>query len=275
MAQRNKPWPAGTPCWVDLAVTDLGRTQEFYRSVLGWEYGPPRPEHGGYCTALVEGGPVAGLSPAVPDLQDVPHVWQVYLAAREARSCGERAVAAGATQLMEPTEVGPLGTMGLYTDPTGASFGTWEAGEHLGFTVTDVPGAVTWCDLVTPDVATARDFYAQLFGYNYEDAGRDGPPYAVFTVPGGDAPGGGIGGTDPGAGHAVAVWSVCFRSDDVGTAVQRAREAGGSVLEEPFDVEYGRLAVVGGPDRESFAIMTPADPAQRSGRSRPAVRGGS
>jgi predicted enzyme related to lactoylglutathione lyase len=122
---------------------------------------------------------------------------------------------------------------------------------------------------------TARDFYAQLFGYNYEDAGRDGPPYAVFTVPGGDAPGGGIGGTDPGAGNAVAVWSVCFRSDDVGTAVQCARDAGGSVLEEPFDFQYGRLAVVGGPDRESFAIMTPADPAQRSGRSRPAVRGGS
>ncbi|MHC5559327.1 VOC family protein [Kocuria sp. U4B] len=123
MAQRNEPWPAGTPCWVDLAVTDLGRTQEFYRSVLGWEYSPPRPEHGGYCTALVEGGPVAGLSPAVPHLQDVPHVWQVYLAAREARSCGERAVAAGATQLMEPTEVGPSARWASTPTPPGRPSG--------------------------------------------------------------------------------------------------------------------------------------------------------
>jgi hypothetical protein len=31
-------------------------------------------------------------------------------------------------------------------------------------------------------------------------------------------------------------------------------------MEDPFDFAYGRLAVVAGPDRESFAIMTPGEP---------------
>lgn len=258
MTQRNEAWPAGTPCWADLTASDPGRTEEFYRSVLGWEYGEPRPEHGGYRNALVGGRPVAGISPAAPDLTGVPHVWQVYLASDRIHLCAERVLAAGGTELMEPVEVGKLGWMGVWQDPTGASFGMWQAGEHIGFAAVDVPGSVAWCDLMTPDHHTARDFYAQVFGYHYEDIGEDGVSYATFTVPRGDRPAGGIGGTDPAAENAPAVWSVCFQADDVDAAVRRVRDAGGSVAEDPIDFEYGRLAVVAGPDREAFAIMTPA-----------------
>ena len=192
MTQRNDAWPAGTPCWADLTASDPVRTQDFYRAVLGWEYDEPRPEHGGYRNALVGGRPVAGLSPAAPDLTGVPHVWQVYLASDRIDLCAERVLAAGGTQLMEPVEVGGAGRMGVWQDPTGASFGMWQAGEHIGFAVLDVPGSVAWCDLMTPDHHTARDFYAHVFGYHYEDIGEDGVAYATFTVPHGDRPAGGI-----------------------------------------------------------------------------------
>ncbi|MEX5296036.1 VOC family protein [Kocuria sp. CPCC 205268] len=259
MTQRTEAWPAGTPCWADLTASDLGRTQEFYRSVLGWDYTSPDPEHGGYCTALVGGAPVAGLSPAAPDLTGVPHVWQVYLATARIELGAERIRAAGGTQLTAPEEMGRSGRRGLWQDPTGASFGLWQAGEHIGFTAVDVPGSVVWCDLTTPDHHAARDFYAQVFGYHYEDVAGEGVPYATFTVPHGQRPAGGIGGTDPAAENAPAVWSVCFQVEDVDDAVQRVRDSGGSVAEEPLDSGYGRLAVVAGPDRESFAIMAPAD----------------
>lgn len=262
MTQRSEPWPAGTPCWADLVASDPGRTQEFYRQVLGWQYDEPRPEHGGYCTALLDGAPVAGLSPAVPGPAGTPPVWRVHLATDRIELGAQRVLDAGGTQLVAPTDLGRLGVTGAWQDPTGAVFGMWQSGEHTGFGVVDVPGAVAWCDLTTPDPRAARDFYAQVFGYSYEDMGGEGIPYTVFTVPQGAGPAGGIGGTDPSARDSPAVWSVCFRVDGVDAVVQRVRDAGGSVVEDPFDSSYGRVAVVAGPDRESFAIMTPGEPAQ-------------
>ncbi|GGG58514.1 hypothetical protein GCM10011374_21680 [Kocuria dechangensis] len=261
MAERNEPWPAGTPCWADLMVTDLGRTQAFYREVLGWSFTEPLPDFGGYCNALVDGQPVAGLSPTPEDMTGHPNVWSVYLATDDIEADADNAIAAGAKLLLPPVKVGPFGSMGMWADPTGAIFGMWQAGEHTGFRVVDEPGAVTWCDLTTPDRETARRFYAEVFGYTYQDigegGGEGGVPYALFTVPGGDRPGGGIGGTDPGEENAVAVWSVCFQIVDVDDAVRRVLDAGGSVMEHPFDFQYGRLALVAGPDREAFALMTP------------------
>lgn len=261
MTERKDPWPAGTPCWVDLTASDPGRTREFYHRVLGWEYSDPDPEQGGSSRALVDGRPVAGLFPSVPDLQGVPHLWQVHLASDRIDASAQRVLAAGGRQLVAPVPVGPSGTTGMFADPTGATFGLWQAGEHLGFAVVGEPGAVAWCDLMTPDHDAARDFYAEVFGYSYEDIGRDGTSYALFTVPGGDRPAGGIGGTDSSAGNAPAVWSVCFEVADVDAAVQRVREIGGSVMEDPVEFEHGRLAVVAGPDRESFALLTPTGPA--------------
>jgi predicted enzyme related to lactoylglutathione lyase len=35
MSTRNEPWPAGTPCWVDLSVRDREAAQQFYSALLG------------------------------------------------------------------------------------------------------------------------------------------------------------------------------------------------------------------------------------------------
>lgn len=256
MTVRHAPWPAGTPCWAELAVQDPARSQEFYRAVLGWEHTAPDPE--GRVLALVDGAPVAGLAPgAAPD--GAP-VWQVHLACDRIEACAERVLAAGGEQLRVPAPRGSAGTAGLWRDPTGAVFGLWQAGELIGFTAVDVPGAPVWCDLTTPDPDGARDFYAQVFGYAYTDRATTGASYAAFTVPGGQQWGGGIGGTDPAAGDAPAVWSVCFAVEDADAAAARARGAGGAVMEEPMAFEYGRLAVLAGPDRESFAVMSPTAP---------------
>lgn len=260
MTHRQEPWPAGTPCWADLMASDPDRTRKFYRAVLGWEFGEPDPRFDDYCDALVDGAPVAGLARSGPDLEGVPRVWRVFLASRDVAASAQRVVEAGGTQLMEPLQVGRLGTMGLCADPTGAAFGLWQADEHIGFTVVDAPGAMAWCDLMTPDHDAARDFYAEVFGYNYEDVGAEGVSYARFTVPDADRPAGGIGGTDPSAENAPAVWSVCFQVGDVDDVVRRVREAGGSVMEDPIEFPYGRLAVVAGPDRESFAVLAPGEP---------------
>ena len=52
---------------------------------------------------------------------------------------------------------------------TGGVFALWEPRNHIGAGLVNVPGALTWNELGTTDVEAAKQFYADLFGWTYED----------------------------------------------------------------------------------------------------------
>lgn len=262
MTTRHNPWPAGTPCWVDIMVGDLKRSQRFYAEVLGWSFDDGDPAFGGYTNARVEGLVVAGMSPTMPGMQDAPHVWTVYLATNDVTATDHAALEAGAGVLAPPMTIGTMGSMAVWTDPSGAAFGAWQAGEHTGYQLANQPGAVTWCDVTTSDVHGARDFYARVFGYQYQDIGPQPGDYAMFTVPGEDLPAGGIGVTPADHPDSVPGWAVCFEVADADAAQARIVAAGGGVVRPAHDFDYGRLVAAHGPDREPFALMT-SDPGQQ------------
>lgn len=247
-------WAPGTPCWVDISVPDLARSQAFYRAVLGWEFTEGAEEFGGYSTALVNGRGAAGMSPPMPGAEAAPTYWTIYLATADSAET-EAAITGAGGRVMFPTmAVGELGTMGVYADPTGAVFGTWQSGEHTGYDVANEPGAVTWCEAMVGDFEAGKAFYTEAFGYTYTDMSAEGMAYAMFSVPDGEQPAGGIG-HEPGR---PPYWSVTFEVDGTDAAVQRVRDSGGTVLAEPFDFEYGRIAIVAGPDGEPFGVITSA-----------------
>lgn len=251
-------WPQGTPCWVDLMAADLERTEAFYGRIFGWTFTESQPEYGGYCMGLVRGEPVVGLSPTMPGMEEAPHVWTVYLASDDIAATDAAATRTGAKTLAPPMEVAPFGWMGLWFDPSGAAFGAWQASQHTGFNVVEEHGAPAWCDLMSRDYDAAREFYAAVFGYTYDDADiQGGMRYAMFTVPGGDRPAGGIGDRSGDPGPMPSAWSVCFQVDDVDATAKDIPDAGGTVLAEPYDFEYGRLSIAAGPDGEVFALLTP------------------
>ena len=43
-------------------------------------------------------------------------------------------------------------------------------------------GVPTWCDLSTPDPAAARDFYAALFGWEYDIGGEEFGGYTIARI---------------------------------------------------------------------------------------------
>jgi len=51
MSTRTSRWPAGTPCWTDLATTDVAAAQDFYGPVLGWSFQATDDNYGGYVIA--------------------------------------------------------------------------------------------------------------------------------------------------------------------------------------------------------------------------------
>lgn len=251
MSIRTSPWPAGVPCWVDLMAPDVAAAQAFYSEVLGWTFADTADEYGGYAIAQVDEAAAAGIGPEQPGAR---LAWTLYMASDDADATAAAVTEAGGTVLMPPGEVGPLGRMFMAVDPTGAPFGVWQAGEHIGAEVVNQPGGLTWEDLRSRDPETAHAFYRQVFGYQTEAMDVAGPGYALFSRPGEEAPMGGMG-PMMGDKEAEPHWLVYFGVADADAAVVAAEQAGGSVPAPAIDTPYGRMAGLADPAGSVFWVV--------------------
>ena len=108
-------------------------------------------------------------------------------------------------------------------------------------TITSTVNRPAWVDLSSADAASAREFYAKLFGWQVEvnpDPQYGG--YALAKLGGSDAAG--IGPKmDP---NAPTAWSLYIGTDDVEDLAGRVSANGGTVVMPPFDVgDQGQMAV--------------------------------
>ena len=110
---------------------------------------------------------------------------------------------------------------------------------------------VTWFEIGTPDVAAAKAFYGQLFGWTFAPDGA----YTLITAAGAAGPSGGIfdtGGNNP----PYAVFVV--RVADVAATAARTKELGGTVVVEPIKMDDGMaVAYLTDPNGSMFALFSP------------------
>ena len=254
MTTRDTPWPEGTPSWVDLSTTDRDAAAAFYRSLFGWDVVTDGEEYGGYATCLLEGRPVAGIAP-LPQGDEGGPGWTTYLSVEDAARTAEAITAQGGTVVLPPMQVGDQGRMAIAQDPTGAFFGLWEPGAHVGFQVVNQPGSVVWNECLTRDPDRARTFYSAVFGHSYTPV--EGA--ADYTGIDGDGPGdtvGGIGALDAGTPPEVpSHWLTYFAVSNTDQVAVRVTEGGGTVQAGPFDSPFGRIAVVRDPQGAIFSII--------------------
>lgn len=241
MVTRDTAWPAGTPCWVDIAVPDMAKAKAFYGGLFGWEITDGPPEAGGYSMATVGGQMVAGIGPKMSE--EMPTAWITYIATDDADQTAAKVKAAGGQMLMEPFDVMDAGRMGIAVDPGGAAFGLWQAGLHTGVQVANEPGSLTWNENMSRSYDGNKTFYRAVFGYGLTDLGGDAFSYATLDLDGNEVAGIGELGTDAPPG-APANWGVYFAVEDADAAAAKVAELGGSVLRGPWDSPYGRMAQV-------------------------------
>ncbi|MGH9075494.1 MAG: VOC family protein, partial [Acidimicrobiales bacterium] len=60
MSTRSVAWPAGAPCWVDLATSDVEAAKALYGAALGWE----TADASGFVACSVGDRVAAGIRPA-------------------------------------------------------------------------------------------------------------------------------------------------------------------------------------------------------------------
>ncbi|HEY0508459.1 MAG TPA: VOC family protein, partial [Blastococcus sp.] len=189
----------------------------------------------------------AGLAPQ-QDPNDPPR-WTTYFATDDAAATTARIKDAGGTVIVEPMEVGPMGTMVIALDPQGNPFGLWQAGTHTGVQVFNEPGSLTWNEAAVDDPEVARAFYGTVFGFRFDEIPGAGG-YATFAT--GDRPLGGLGGHQPGSPKG---WTSCFAVSSTDDAVSTIESAGGKVTMAATDTEFGRFAVLEDPWGAPFSVM--------------------
>jgi uncharacterized protein len=254
---RDKAWPNGTPCWIDLLVTDTGAARRFYSSLFGWHVQDGPPEAGGYLMCMLNGHAAAAISPK-PSNNPFPNVWSTYLASDDLDVTAAKARQAGSQFMMEPMDVMTAGRLAFALDPGGAPYGIWQAGDHKGVGIYNEPGALVWNELMTHDYEGAKAFYAKVFGFAYQEIG-EGFAYSTVQLCGDSKVVAGLGElgiTTPK--EAPASWAVYFRVEDCDASAATAVRLGASILRQPFDTPFGRMSSLIGAQGEAFSLIQPA-----------------
>jgi predicted enzyme related to lactoylglutathione lyase len=119
------------------------------------------------------------------------------------------------------------------------------------------PGVPCWVDTSQPDPEAAVSFYAGLFGWEFEDRMPADSPgrYFVGQLRGRDVAGVG---SQPEGMPPAAVWNTYVSVESADATAAKARDAGGSVLMDPFDIlDAGRMAVLADPEGAVFCVWQP------------------
>lgn len=246
----------GSPCWIDLGSPDVEAAAAYYGAVFGWTFQSLGPEAMGYGFLQQDGRTVGAIGPLTED--GATSAWTIYFQTPDADATAKDVQSHGGTVRVEPFDVMTAGRMACLTDPAGAEFATWQAGETQGVEVTNEPNTLLWAELHTPDPAAALAFYGAVYGWRSQAMEAPGMTYHVLSTAEGDLEDTSFGGVAPddAAGHPY--WVPYFFATDPDDICARSTANGGSVVMPADDVpEVGRIAFLADPAGAVFAVLKP------------------
>lgn len=258
-----KDYPDGIFCWVELSTTDPEGAKAFYTGLFDWEFEDIPTDMGGTYTMLkLEGKKVTALSAMPPDMQsqDIPPFWTSYVKHSDVNAVVEKIMAAGGTLMFPPMDVMAYGRLTIGQDPTGAAFGVWQPGSHIGAELVNMPNTLVWNELQTRQPDKAKAFYNAVFGWTGE---ADESGYVVLEQ-NGRRHAGMITMDDNWPPEVPNNWTTYFMVEDVDAKIALAQKLGGNVLVPATQAgALGIFSVLQDPQGGAFTIMSfngPIDP---------------
>lgn len=115
-------------------------------------------------------------------------------------------------------------------------------------------GAFSWCELTTPDVAAAKEFYGPLFGWTLKEGAVGSTPYTVIEAGGREI--GGIAPPPPNQPNMPPTWGVYITVKDVDAIAEQAKALGGQVLLPPIVIDgTGKFTLIRDPQGAMFCAI--------------------
>jgi predicted enzyme related to lactoylglutathione lyase len=240
---------------VDLLSSDVDRAQQFYGEVLGWTAEASGAEFGNYVNFSSDGYRVAGMVANRPET-GTPDFWNTYLSTDDLEATVEAATKAGANVIAPPMTVADLGSMAILADPTGAVVGAWQPGGHTGFGKYNEAGSVAWDELHSKDFEASRNFYGEVFGWQFEPT-SDTDEFRYYVGQIGGAPVAGLMDSAKFLPPEVpSMWTVYFSVADIDVACEKVTASGGRIIRPPENTPVGRIAELADPTGAMFKLHT-------------------
>ena len=214
------PIQHGDVGYVSVWTPDADRAAAFYGHVLGWTYDPAThqvtntKQHIGIFSVAIPQGMLCCY--AVADLAGA-----------------RQSILDGGGQVGEVQEF-DFGTVLDATDPAGAAFAVFQPAPGTPRPELNGagPGELSYITYEVSDSAAFKAFYSRMLFWTFEP-GRIDDGWQVAGI----HPMAGIAG-----GNAQQVTVPMWTVADIDAAVARVREAGGTVIEEPSQQSYGKMA---------------------------------
>ncbi len=250
MSNANKT--TGRFYWHELNTTDVEQAKGFYGELFGWTFtsmdmGPM----GTYTLVNAGAKQVGGIAKAEPG---TPAGWLAYVTTTDVDATTAAAKAAGAKEIVPPSDIPGQGRFSILTDAQGAAFAPFrplaesaDTEERAGL------GHFCWTELVTQDPKAAIPFYAKLFGWGTDE--KDMGPIGTYTMftRGEKHAGGAMKAMNP---HAPSMWLNYVVVENVDNSYARVEKLGGKQLVPPMDIPgVGRMAIALDPAGAAIALF--------------------
>ncbi|MCG5431885.1 VOC family protein [Mycobacterium sp. MYCO198283] len=224
---RPAPIRRGDIGYVSVWTRDVDRAAAFYGHVLGWAYDRPAATADGTGRQVVNTTLPTGIFAG-----DGPGTLFCCYAVDDLQTARERIVAAGGS--VGATTEHEFGTTLDAADPFGQPFAVFSASRRTPRPPLNGsgPGDLSYVTHEVTDSAGFRAFYARVLGWSFTP-GRVKDGWEVHDC----HPMSGVAGGRPRA-VTVPMWTVT----DIEAAVDRVRDAGGTVVQLPSRQPYGVMA---------------------------------
>lgn len=215
----------GNFTWTDLSTLDVAEAKRFYSAIFQWDF---TEDDSGYVDCTKSATPCSGLyeMPQLFRKIRMPSFWMTYISVSDIDVVVMKAKELGGRVELEETN--SLGKIALIRDPAGAGFTCYEGVARSAIEKNPGQGRWGWSELFTSDFAQINNFYAELFGWVFEESGDIADRYLIRNE-GGEA----IGAVQV-SGNAIKgekeFWGVFFGVDDAGKTLSGIRDAGGKVI---------------------------------------------
>jgi uncharacterized protein len=132
----------------------------------------------------------------------------------------------------------------------------WGAASARGAEGTEYyPGKFVWFDLVTDDLASVRQFYGAVFGWQFRTVGKPTASYAIIENAG-DAIGGMFYRARPAGASSSARWLSLISVPDPAQSVRYVEQHGGAVIVPPATIAgRGTHALLRDPQGAVFGVF--------------------
>jgi uncharacterized protein len=108
----------GSACWCELATRDTARAKEFYTKLFGWK--TKGSDFMDYTEWINGETPIGGMMPQ--EGEGAPPNWLTYFTVEDTDAFVAKALAAGASSCVGPTDIPNTGRFAVLADPQGGVF---------------------------------------------------------------------------------------------------------------------------------------------------------